>query len=211
MSTATLQTHSLPTTRIVREGGWETLVQVSITIFYGFIVSNVVCFLVWPTSAIKNTLTHMTETMDGFSCLVPELTDIFLDVGRISDSEVGEREITEAIMKYKKGFAILRKDMDEAKSEWLMRGLVDGSVSGSDGSARYGQDGKKAYEDTVDSLNRLGQHLNGLWSGINFQRDVLRLSGTSSSRVVLEELARELSVPLRSLAVSPSHLTLPAY
>ena len=61
--------------RIVKEGGLDTLVQVSAIVVYGAIVSNIVCFLLWPQNAISALQSSMVQTFDSF-ILPPNMDDI---------------------------------------------------------------------------------------------------------------------------------------
>ncbi|KAF8973312.1 hypothetical protein BDZ97DRAFT_1780768 [Flammula alnicola] len=145
-------------TRVIKEGGLITLLQVSGIILCGSIVSNLACYLLWPQTAISNLRLSMTKTLDSFSTLLPMLTRIFL-LENDSESHVINLEKTQAAVEnHQNSFTNLQKNLREAKSEWALTGGL----------------GRRSYEDTVDCLNRLAQHLNGLRSGTRLQYELTK-------------------------------------
>ncbi|PIL36301.1 hypothetical protein GSI_01964 [Ganoderma sinense ZZ0214-1] len=151
---------------IVKEGGLDTLLQVSFIVIVGAFVSNVVCVLIWPQRATKNLQNNMTQTLDSFSTLLGMLTQTFLleePHGFSSD------RIQRAVANHQASFTSLKKSLVEAQSERLFGG--PGKVG--DGAQLRGSSGQ-AYRDAIDSLNRLGQHLNGLRSGIGLQYELIK-------------------------------------
>lgn len=99
------------------------------------------------------------------------LTRMFLleheNGSHITDME----KIQQAVENHQNSFTSLRKNLAEAKSEWVLtRAATETSypfgVSGGNLS------GRESYEAAVDCLNRLGQHLNGLRSGTRLQCDL---------------------------------------
>ncbi|KAM5533752.1 hypothetical protein V8D89_012625 [Ganoderma adspersum] len=151
---------------IVREGGIDTLLQVSFIVIVGAFISNVVCVLFWPQRATKNLQNNMTQTLDSFSTLLGMLTQTFLleePHGFSSD------RIQRAVANHQASFTSLKKSLVEAQSERLFGG--PGKVG--DGAQLRGSSGQ-AYRDAIDSLNRLGQHLNGLRSGISLQHELIK-------------------------------------
>ena len=199
----------------MKEGGWDTLKQVTIIILYGVAISNTTCFLVWPTSGLANLLSSMTTTLESFSTLLHVLTELFLLESEDGASNMDK--VRRAIDNHQKTFTILKKNLNEAKSEWPLRNLTEPSSTNQTLSRDFA--GDKAYEDAVDSLNRLAQHLNGLRSGTQFQRDILREHATEETTVMegssqqrsgrmFKELVDELAPPLRALSVSRGFSTL---
>lgn len=81
-----------------------------------------------------------------------------------------------AVENHQSSFTSLKKNLSEARSEWFHR-----SESGDGSGSRPENTGGRAYEDAVDSLNRLGQHLNGLRSGTRLQYDLTK-AGVSRRR-----------------------------
>lgn len=150
---------------IIKEGGFETLLQVAFIIFCGSTISNLVCFLVWPVTAASNLQTNMTKTLDSFSTLLTMLTHTFLLEPLPGEGRRGwvrPDKIQRAVDAHQSSFISLKKALDERQSE---RTFSFGK------SAR---DLSQAYEDAVDSLNRLAQHLNGLRGGTRLQYDITK-------------------------------------
>ncbi|KAF8798745.1 hypothetical protein BYT27DRAFT_7122602 [Phlegmacium glaucopus] len=158
---------------VVKEGGLETLFQVSMIALCGSVISNIVCYIVWPQTAISNLQLSMTTTLESFSTLLPMLTRIFLleheNGSHITDMEKVQR----AVENHQNSFTSLQKNLTEAKSEWAFTrastetnypvGIPCGNLSG-----------RESYEAAVDCLNRLAQHLNGLRSGTRLQYDLTK-------------------------------------
>ncbi|KAI0745606.1 Fusaric acid resistance protein-like-domain-containing protein [Earliella scabrosa] len=162
---------------VIKEGGLQTLMQVAFIIVVGALVSNVVCLLIWPQRATKNLQNNMTKTLDSFSTLLGMLTQTFLleePHGFTSD------RLQRAVSNHQASFTSLKKSLVEAQSERLFGG--PGRVG--EGAQLRGSSGQ-AYEDAIDSLNRLGQHLNGLRSGISLQHELIR--GHREGKVILKK------------------------
>jgi hypothetical protein len=147
--------------RIVKEGGWEILLQVSSVVFVGTLISNAVCFSLWPKSATDNLQLNMTKTLDSFATLLGMLTSTFLLEEPIR--QPSQDKIHKAVENHQASFTSLKNNLEEAKSEWF---------SGLRGQG--GKESRQAYEDAVDSLTRLAQHLNGLRSGTRLQYELTK-------------------------------------
>jgi hypothetical protein len=108
----------------------------------------------------------MTKTLDSFSTLLGMITDTFLleEVFR----QPSQEKIQRAAETHQASFTLLKKSLAEARSEAILGGPSKPGRPG--GRKSLGQ----AYEDAIDSLNRLGQHLNGLRSGTRLQYDLTR-------------------------------------
>ncbi|KAJ8586641.1 hypothetical protein M405DRAFT_743289 [Rhizopogon salebrosus TDB-379] len=146
---------------IVKEGGLDTLLQVTSIVLVGTLISNLVCFVLWPQSATENLQLNMIKTLDSFATLLSMLTNTFLLEEPIR--QPSQDKIHKAVEHHQASFTSLKNNLAEAKSEWF--------------SGLRGQGGKasrQAYEDAVDSLTRLAQHLNGLRSGTRLQYDLTR-------------------------------------
>jgi hypothetical protein len=150
---------------LVKEGGLHTLLQVSAIVLCGSLISNLVCYAIWPQSAISNLQRDVTKTLDSFSTVLSMLTRTFLLEGEVHGKYHLEK-MQQAVENHQSSFTSLKKSLSEARTEWIYRG---GDI-GSSGE----NTGKRAYEDAVDSLNRLGQHLNGLRSGTRLQYDLTK-------------------------------------
>ncbi|KAF5386002.1 hypothetical protein D9615_002507 [Tricholomella constricta] len=150
---------------IIKEGGLRTLLQVTTIVICGSLISNLVCYLIWPQSALYNLRTNMTKTLDSFSTVLTMLTNTFLLEGGVHKKAHLEK-MQRAVEDHQGSFTSLKKNLAEARTEWFLRGDVV--------NARPEDKGKRAYEDAVDSLNRLGQHLNGLRSGTRLQYELTK-------------------------------------
>ncbi|KAG6842094.1 hypothetical protein C0991_002748 [Blastosporella zonata] len=158
---------------IVKEGGLSTLLQVTTIVICGSLVSNLVCYLIWPQSAIDNLQNNMTKTLDSFSTVLSMLTNTFLLEGGVHNKAHLDK-MQGAVENHQTSFTSLKKSIFEARTEWFLRGDPAGALPD--------DTGKQAYEDAVDSLNRLGQHLNGLRSGTRLQYDLTKAGVVKSRR-----------------------------
>lgn len=147
---------------VVNEGGLDTLLSVSLIVVAGAIVSNLVCLCFWPQSATVNLQDNMIKTLDSFSTLLRMLTNTFLLEESLHPPS--HDKLQKAVESHQSSFTSLKKNLAEAHSEWFYGGPSGRSQSSSGG----------AYEDAVDSLNRLAQHLNGLRSGTRLQYDLTK-------------------------------------
>ncbi|KAL5507641.1 hypothetical protein ACEPAH_7097 [Sanghuangporus vaninii] len=154
---------------VVKEGGPETLLQVAKVIFVGSTISNLVCYCLWPQTAYSGLQKNITRTLDSFATLLDLLTRTFL----ISDSEatVSQSHLQRAINDHQASFTGLKKNLTEARGEWLLGGA----------------EAAQTYEDAVGCMNRLAQHLNGLRSGTRLQIELAQAA--REGRIVLERNA----------------------
>ena len=148
------------------------------------------------------------------------LTRIFLLEHESGSHITSMEKIQRAVDNHQNSFMTLRKNLTEAKSEWVLTraaaetsypfGIPGGNLSG-----------KESYEAAVDCLNRLGQHLNGLRSGTRLQYDLTKArikqsqaAGNDSevshddesallqaAAAMFGDLVEELGFPLRALSV----------
>ncbi|KAH7099933.1 Fusaric acid resistance protein-like-domain-containing protein [Auriculariales sp. MPI-PUGE-AT-0066] len=102
-----------------------------------------------------------------------------------------------AIEAHQSSFTTLKRNLAEAKTEWLLDARMrDANIT-------------HAYDDAVDSMTRLGQHLNGLRSGIAQQTEFTGkgIDGASTPAnearaVMFAELVDDLGPPLTSLTTA---------
>ena len=219
---------------IIKEGGIDTLLEVSFIVLVGSMISNLVCYLLWPQHATNNLQNTMTKTLDSFSTLLTTITQTFLLDQPIH--QPSQEKLKKAIDGHQASFTALKKHLAEAQSERWFGGPGKPPVT------RSRQNLGQAYEDAVDSLNRLGQHLNGLRSGTTLQFELIQankegkltlrnrtvrpsvskaFSSTSAydkglpapqtedellqaAAEVFEHLLLDLDSPIESLAVSPT-------
>ncbi|KAI0351344.1 hypothetical protein OH77DRAFT_1411233 [Trametes cingulata] len=166
---------------VVKEGGLQTLMQVAFIVIVGAMISNAVCLLIWPQRATKNLQDNMTKTLESFSTLLGMLSQTFLleePHGFSAD------KLQRAVANHQASFTSLKKSLDEAHSERFFGG--PGRVG--DEAQLRGSSGQ-AYQDAIDSLNRLGQHLNGLRSGISLQHEIIK--GYREGKLVLKNTSRQ--------------------
>ncbi|KAJ3563310.1 hypothetical protein NP233_g9021 [Leucocoprinus birnbaumii] len=158
---------------VVKEGGVQTLMGVSTIVICGSLVSNLVCYLIWPQTATDNLQKNMTKTLASFSTLLSMLTNGFLLENENFIKKTGIEKVQKAVEDHQSSFTSLKKNLAEAKKEWLDSGeRTATSVLGMVPSSRNKR--KRAYEDAVDSLNRLAQHLNGLRSSARLQYELTK-------------------------------------
>lgn len=156
---------------VVKEGGWSTLFQVTAIVLCGSMISNLVCYFIWPQSATSNLQANMIKTLDSFSTVLSMLTKNFLLETDTRDAS----KLQQAVQNHQNSFTSLKKDLGEAQSEWMYRdfNLESEFGVGSKGNSILKNEfaSHRGYEDAVDSMNRLAQHLNGLRSGLSLQQE----------------------------------------
>ncbi|PFH46390.1 hypothetical protein AMATHDRAFT_155264 [Amanita thiersii Skay4041] len=147
---------------LVKEGGLFTLLHVSTNVLCGSLISNIVCYFMWPRTATANLEKHISLTLDSFSTLLRRITDVFLLDDYRSSDMANHEKIHKAVKDHQNSFTILKRDLNEARSEWL-----PWASSNSDKSWT-------PYENSVESMNRLAQHLSGLRSSIGLQLELAK-------------------------------------
>ncbi|KAI0929858.1 hypothetical protein AcV5_006710 [Taiwanofungus camphoratus] len=154
---------------VVKEGGLQTLSQVSFIVLVGALISNLVCALLWPQRATKNLQDAMTKTLQSFATLLEMLTTTFLLEEPLH--HLSHQKLQHAAESHQASFTSLKKNLVEAQSEWMF----GGPSKASGGHEKHSQSSSgQAYQDAIDSLNRLGQHLNGLRSGTTLQFELIK-------------------------------------
>jgi hypothetical protein len=88
------------------------------------------------------------------------LTSAFLL--EIHPHQASYEKLQNAVENHQASFTTLKKNLAEAQSEWLFAG------------SEYRSKAMTAYQDAVDSLNRLAQHLNGLRGGTHLQYELIK-------------------------------------
>ncbi|ETW81116.1 putative aromatic acid exporter [Heterobasidion irregulare TC 32-1] len=180
---------------VVKEGGVAQLLQVSFIVFVGSIISNLICCCLWPQSATRNLQNNMIHTLNSYSMLLKLLTRTFLLDAPLHHPR--EAKIQKAVADHQASFTSLKRNLAEAKSE--------GIFGPGNGAMGKGKDAGAAYEDAVDSLNRLAQHLNGLRSGTSLQYDLAKahLDGQAGAGK-----GRQIDGSVNDLEVDDAELTL---
>lgn len=121
----------------------------------------------------------MTQTLDSFATLLTMITETFLLEEPLL--RVTQEKLDKATKDHQASFTKLTKDLAEAQSERLVGGPGKPEAMLSAATLNLGDVPSRghlgqAYEDAVSSLNRLGQHLNGLRSGISVQFELVKAS-----------------------------------
>ncbi|KAF8627218.1 hypothetical protein AX15_004480 [Amanita polypyramis BW_CC] len=193
---------------LVKEGGLFTLLQVSAVVICGSVISNIICYIFWPQTATTNLERDIAQTLESFATLLTRLTDTFLLENSPSSRGTMREKLHKAVEDHQKSFTMLRKNLDESRSERLYKSWKD-------------------YESVVDGMNRLAQHLNGLRSSTKLQYELVASrahrrdsriyhrpvdehewrSGKDGVAVptaaaIFESLVDELSSPLKNLKVT---------
>lgn len=111
-------------------------------------------------------------------------------------------KLLRAVKDHEAVFTSLKRSHDEAKSEWWNTKI---------------QANEEAYEAAIGMMTRLAQHVGGLRSGLNLQRELAVRSGASrtwstgadDSEIVMDalekafgEFVEELAPPMHALTVS---------
>ena len=99
----------------------------------------------------------MITALDSFATLLQMLTRTFL---LDPDFHPKQSKLLRAVDSHQKSFTSLKRHLTEAHSEWLC-------------FPRMAATGV-AYDDAVDCLNRLAQHIGGLRSGTRLQAELTR-------------------------------------
>lgn len=136
----------------------EKIWQVTLVVFVGVIISNIVCFAIWPISACTSLQADIQRNLESFSTLLKVLTKTFL-LDDLKEFNIRSHRIKEAIDDHHASFISLKKNLAEAKLEAPFDIRIRDRVS--------------SYERVVDSLNALAQHLGGLRSSCSLQHEII--------------------------------------
>ncbi|EJD47000.1 hypothetical protein AURDEDRAFT_184209 [Auricularia subglabra TFB-10046 SS5] len=175
---------------VVKEGGLGVLLQIVFHVALGASISNVICLLLWPQSATAQLQGNITKTLDSFATILNILTDSFL----LREGSGPRAHLSRAVEAHQASFTTLKKNLAEAKTEWLADSRM--------------RDAAPMYDDAVDSLNRLAQHLGGLRSGITQQSELTRSAEEHGEEAAKEladdfaELVDDLDGPLTALSAA---------
>lgn len=152
-------------TVVVKEGAvhlgeFETdkVWQVTLVIFAGTLVANLVCFTVWPQSATTNLHNDVSRVLDAYSTLLRILTRTFL-LEDHTNIHIRSSRVRAAIAAHHSAYTSMQKNLGEARYEAPFDPRIRGRV--------------KLMQEAVDSLNRLGGHLQGLRSSCATQHETL--------------------------------------
>ncbi|CEQ42719.1 SPOSA6832_04576, partial [Sporobolomyces salmonicolor] len=145
----------------------QAILQVMLLALCGSVVSNAVCFLVWPKSAtsklhLRKVLirlpdairTDLNRTLNSFSTLLDMLTKTFL----LDDITTHPEDLKKAIDSHQSSFTTLKASLSQAKYEFF-----DSRMAGT----------TRAYDQAVASMTRLAQGLTGMRAGCTLQWELI--------------------------------------
>ena len=136
----------------------EKIWQVTLVVLVGVLISNAICFLIWPASACTGLQLDIRRNLESFSTLLKVLTKTFL-LDDMKEFNIRSDRIKEAIDDHHASFTSLKKNLSEAKLEVPFDVRIRGRVG--------------SYVRVVDSLNILAQHLSGLRSSCGLQHEII--------------------------------------
>jgi hypothetical protein len=157
-------------TVVVKEGGMAKLAEVLLIVVIGATISNLTCFLLWPSSATNRLQGSITTTLDSFNTLLNLLGATFLL--EIPTKDATYATLGAAVKSHNDSFTKLKSDLAEAQHERI----IDG---------RMGTDQRDRYAAVIDSLQKLAQHLTGMRSGTELQMELLQAS--QEGKIALDE------------------------
>ncbi|BGP30214.1 hypothetical protein JCM10296v2_001966 [Rhodotorula toruloides] len=186
---------------ITKEGAFlgefqtQAIKRVLLIALVGSVISNGVCFLVWPQSATTHFQTELDRTLDSFSTLLDMLARTFL---LDPESSITSAELKRAIDTHKSTFTTLRTSLSQAKYE-----VFDRRISGR----------TTIYDSIVAKMQHLAQGLTGMRAGCSLQFDILRAreggvieeggeDGLLDEIVVLERFKERVEPSLRQVVAS---------
>lgn len=122
-------------------------------------ITNAVCFLIFPQSATTHLRGSISKSLDSFSTLLTLLTSTFL----LSNQTLkpSQASLEEAIKAHASAFKILKTDLGEAKHERIFDPRIRGRKL-------------DLYDAVIGSLTRLAQHLGSLRGSIRLQEDLIK-------------------------------------
>ncbi|KAF8320692.1 hypothetical protein DL93DRAFT_2052449 [Clavulina sp. PMI_390] len=184
---------------VVKEGGLHVLLQVAFTVFIGVTISNLICALIWVRP--QRSRSDFVNSLNSFAVLLSMLTRTFL---LEEDLHPNHAKLLRAVKDHEATFTSLKRSHGEAKSEWWNANI---------------QASEEAYEAAIGNMTRLAQHVGGLRSGLNLQKELAVRTGISKSAsgnnttiimgesVIVDALEKsfgefvdELAPPMRALA-----------
>jgi uncharacterized membrane protein YccC len=149
-------------TVVVKEGGIAKLAEVLLIVVIGATISNVICFVLWPSSAIDRLQDSCAKTLDSFDTLLSLLGATFL-LESPTGNNATYATLDKAVKSHNESFTKLKADLAEAQHEHI----IDGRMS---------TDQRHRYAAVIDSLQKLAQHLTGMRSGTELQLELLEAS-----------------------------------
>ncbi|GAA6057794.1 hypothetical protein JCM3770_001043 [Rhodotorula araucariae] len=142
----------------IHVGRFETqaVQQVLLIAAIGSLISNAVCFLLWPQSATSKLQADLNNTLSSFGTLLDMLTKTFL---LDTDFSTRPEDLKTAIDAHQAAFTTLKSSLSQAKYE-----VFDSRMAGT----------AKSYDQAVASMTRLAQGLTGMRAGCTLQWELIR-------------------------------------
>lgn len=123
------------------------------------LISNLVCFGVFPTTATTRLQNSISRSLASFSTLLDLLTSTFLLEKQVLRST--QTSLRQAIDDHAKAFKTLKADLAESKHERVLDPRIRGRKL-------------KLYDAAIGSLGRLAQHLSGMRGSTRLQETLIR-------------------------------------
>ncbi|GAA5970105.1 hypothetical protein JCM11641_000271 [Rhodosporidiobolus odoratus] len=132
--------------------------QVLLIVVIGALISNAICFIVWPQSATDKLQSNVNKTLASFGTLLDMLTKTFL---LDTDFFARPETLKKAIDAHQSTFTTLKTSLAQAKWE-----VFDSRIAGASRT--------ETYDEAVKSMTRLAQGLTGMRAGCQLQWDIMR-------------------------------------
>nr|XP_031864022.1 uncharacterized protein CI109_000666 [Kwoniella shandongensis]KAA5531094.1 hypothetical protein CI109_000666 [Kwoniella shandongensis] len=148
-------------TVVIKEGAVPKLVEILSIVLVGVLITNLVCYTVFPSSATSRLQGSISKSLNSFSTLLDLLTSTFLlEKAVVKDNRP---TLKEAIKAHAAAFKTLKADLAEAKHERILDGRIRGRKL-------------HLYDAAIASLGRLAQHISGLRSSTRLQESLIKAS-----------------------------------
>ncbi|KAG0633708.1 Fusaric acid resistance protein-like-domain-containing protein [Tuber brumale] len=173
--------------------------QVSTIVIMSIVISNLLAFTLWPTSAIGELRQLMIRSTDSFSAMLTIITRSFL---RGSEDELLGEKFKSSTTNHRTVFTSLMKHLKEAKYEHYLRGTEQEYI---------------VEKQLIECMQQLAQHIGGLRSAASTQFTLLatfqeQVNARSSATEGISMSPREDATDGPQLFTPPDHdrITIPA-
>lgn len=139
----------------------DKLFQNFALIFSGIVISTVLCYTIWPQSAVEELKRTLNKSLGCYSQMLGQITDSFLSGGNLKTPEY--EKLNEQMVSH---FTKLESSLSDAKYELLLTGR----------EREY-----NLIKKMVASCHRLASHMGGLTSSVQVQWHLLQDDAASSS------------------------------
>ncbi|WWC71453.1 uncharacterized protein I206_105409 [Kwoniella pini CBS 10737] len=144
---------------VIKEGALPRLLEALYIVAVGVIISSIICFTIFPSSATTKFQTSVDNCLNSFSTLLDLLTSTFLlEKAVIRGNRASLRD---AIKSHSAGFKALKITLAEAKHERILDSRIRGRKL-------------HLYDAAITSLARLAQHLASLRGSTRLQESLIR-------------------------------------